>query len=170
MNNFKKIFTAAALSVSLTLCACSSASDDSSATQTPSPIVHTYDNFNITLGSDYIESNQSQYTFFYSSTDSICIGEKENKSDIAASGITINNLSEYATLVMSNTGITSQAVTYGNGLYYEWDKNVNGTDYSYIAYVTDAGDSYWLIQFASLKEMYTELKDYYLSCFDSISF
>lgn len=170
MNTIKKTFTAAALAVSLTLCACSSGSNAPKATQTPSPIIHTFDNFNITLSSDFTESNQTQYTFFYSSSDSICIGEKENKSDLAATGITVNSLSEYAGLIMSNTGITSEPVSYGQGLYYEWEKNVNGTDYSYIAYVIDTGDSYWVIQFASLKETYAGFKDYYLSCFDSITF
>lgn len=170
MNTIKKAITAVSLAVSLTLCACSSGSDAPKATQTPSPLTHTFDNLNITLNSDFIESNQEQYTFFFSSSDSICIGQKENKSELNSAGITVNSLSEYASLIMGNTGITSEPVTYGQGLYYEWEKNVNGTDYSYIAYVIDTGDSYWVIQFASLKELYNGLKDYYLSCFDSITF
>lgn len=170
MNTIKKALTAVSLAVSLTLCACSSGSDEPKATQTPSPLTHTFENLNITLNSDFTESNQEQYTFFFSSSDSICIGQKENKSELNSTGITVNRLSEYASLIMGNTGITSEPVTYGQGLYYEWEKNVNGTDYSYIAYVIDTGDSYWVIQFASLKELYSGFKDYYLSCFDSITF
>lgn len=170
MNTLKKVFTAVTLAASLTICACSSGSDAPEATLTPSPATHTFDNLCITLNSDYIESNQEQYTFFFSSADSICIGQKENKSDISSTGITVNSLSEYASLIMGNTGINSEPVTHGQGLYYEWEKNVNETAYSYIAYVIDTGDSYWVIQFASLTELYNGLKDYYLSCFDSITF
>lgn len=59
MNTIKKALTAVSLAVSLTLCACSSGSDEPKATQTPSPLTHTFENLNITLNSDFTESNQN---------------------------------------------------------------------------------------------------------------
>ncbi len=123
----------------------------------------------ITLPSDFNETSQDKYTFQYSSPNALCIGQKELKTDIAAAGINVSSLADYAGIVMQNVGIDSEYTEYGQSLYFEWDKDINDTYYSYIGFVTETDDAYWLIQFASLKESYSEQKNDFFTYYDSFN-
>lgn len=127
------------------------------------------DGATITLTSDFIETKQDKYTFQYSSPNVLCIGQKELKTDIAASGVTISSLADYAKIVMQNVDINAEYSEYGQSLYFEWDKNINDTYYSYLGFVTETDDAYWLIQFAALRESYSGLRNDFFTYYDSFT-
>lgn len=151
---------------------CSQKKDDAAATAADvqaEPKEFKTDVSSITLTSDFSEIEQDKYTFQYSSPESICIGQRELKSDVAAAGVTVSSLSDYAGVVTGNVGIQTTYTEYGQSLYFEWDKNVNDTYYSYLGFVSETDDAYWLVQFAALKESYSAFREEFFKYYDSFN-
>ena len=131
----------------------------------------TSDDLSITLTNEFVESTQETYQFYYSSGSAICIGVKEAKDTISNVNPDIHSLQEYAEVSMMRSDISADFTQYNDHtLVYEWENNINDTDYSYIAYITETEDAYWMIQFATLSEQYENVKADFASYFDSIVF
>lgn len=171
MNKRITLFIMVLLSISFIMAGCSSSKDKNETNQpdgqTSEPRQFETGEAVITLSSDFTENPQDKYTFQYSSPEALCIGQKELKTDIANAGYVLSSLAEYAGVVMQNVGINSECYEHGQSLYFEWDKNINDTNYSYIGFVTETDDAYWLIQFAALKESYSELRNDFFTYYDS---
>ncbi len=165
----------AALTLSLTACDGQKDSNtDNTETQeaevVTEPKLFKKNGLNITLTSDYIQSPNDSYTFYFSNPYSICIGLEEKKADLKSTNISAKSLNDYANIVMEKAGITAEITDYNNSKLFKWNKKINDTDYSYIGYVTESDDSFWLIQFACLSEEYADYESDFIKCFDSITF
>ncbi len=129
---------------------------------------HNCEELTITLPSDYIETPNDKYTFCYSTANSICIGSREGKASIQASGIVIEDLPQYTATVIHSIDPSIATNEYNNGYYFEWTKSINDTDYSYLGYTIDSENAYYLIQFATLTSEYPDMRDTLLSYIDNI--
>lgn len=147
----------------LNFSACSNDKDDE-----VSFIEHDCDGLILTLPYDYIESSDDRYSFYYSNANSICIGSREAKKDISDAGIVLENLTQYTATIIHSIDPSIQTNEYNNGYCFEWTKNINDTDYSYLGFTIDSGDAYYLIQFATLKSEYENLRETFLSYIDNI--
>lgn len=170
----KVVSAALAAAIVLSCTACGSADPKSNEKNTQSNVststkAFTTNGVSITLPDSFKESTQEPYSFYYTSNNAICLGLKESKEEINAAQITIETLDDYAKTVMDNSGITSDITYYSeNAKYFIWDKTVSKTEYSYIGFVTQTDNAYWLIQFASLKDEFENSKDDFFNYFDTI--
>lgn len=167
------LFITMLLTTAFVLTGCSSSkkqeSDNESTVQNSEPKQFQDGGAAITLTTDFVKNEQDKYTFQYSSPSSLCIGQKELKTDIASTGVSVSSPADYAKVVMQNIGIDSEYYEHGQALYFEWDKYINDTYYSYIGFVTETDDSYWMVQFATLKESYSELRNDFFKYYDSFT-
>lgn len=136
-----------------------------------SPKEFTNDYLTITLTDDYGEIETADYTFNYSSNYSLCFGLSETKDSVAAAGYTVSGIDDYAVFAMQSAGITVDVETYNDTTRsFSWEKEINGTQYQYKAYVTETESSYWMFQFAAQKDVFAVLSDEYNKYYDSVVF
>ena len=101
----------------------------------------------ITLITDFAEKEHISYTAIYESTTSAVYALKEDFSNVILSNL--NSLDEYAELVILANMLEDCEIEHKDDLtYFQYEKTVNGKDFSYLAFVYEGSDAYWLIQFA----------------------
>lgn len=170
-----RIFSAALVaSIMLSFTACGSSNTNKKDSNTQAEVnddnkTYTHEGLSITLPDTFKKSEQDTYTFYYTSDTAICLGLKESKESINTANLSVASLDDYAGIIMNKSGITSELTNYNDkAKYFTWDKKVNETDYSYIGFVTETDDAFWLIQFASLKDSFENSKNDFFKYFDSI--
>lgn len=184
----KAVCLALILSLPLNITGCGKSDSDNSnpeSTQDTADSKNTLDNFypstspkefandylTITLTDDYEEVETADYTFNYSSNYSLCFGLSETKDSVAAAGYTVSGIDDYAVLAMQSAGITADVETYNDTTRsFSWEKEINGSQYHYKAYVTETESSYWMFQFAAQKDVFAVLSDEYNKYYDSVVF
>ena len=104
----------------------------------------------ITLTEDFVEKDIISQTAYYESMDSIVTALKEELSDFVQAGIRPDiTLMDYAEIVVAGNGFEAEINQEQGLVYFTFDQEVNGKDFSYFATVFETDDSFWLLQFAS---------------------
>lgn len=131
----------------------------------------TEDDMTITLTEDFKKSSLANATWYYESTNALVMGIRETKDELEHTGLEVNSLNDYASAVIETNGLSSvTAKERGDYLYFEYDKTIGGTKYSYMTCLYDHNEEYWMINFACYEQRYDKLKDDFLEWADSVSF
>jgi len=132
----------------------------------------------IELPRGYKESELEQATWYYTSQDGLAMGIRVLKSDLEKSGLELDTLRDYVQTYISANDISGASdikertsPDTGNTYeYFEYEKTISRTGYSYITFFFDDGDYYWVVNFACYKAMYSEMKPEFKSSADSVTF
>ncbi len=126
----------------------------------------------ITLSKEYQKSTLANATWYYTSPDGLAMGIRSKKDDIEKSGLETNSVQDYAeAYIKANSIPGSPKVRQRNGYaYFQYNRKVSGTDYSYYSCVYDHGDEFWLVTFACYKELYNEYKEDFVASSNSVTF
>ena len=126
----------------------------------------------ITLSKDYQKATLANATWYYTSPDGIAMGVRSSKEDIEKSGLEANSAQDYAEAYIRANNIpgSPKVNSKDNYLYFEYNRKVSGTDYSYLTCVFDNNDEFWLVNFACYKELYNEYKNDFFESADSVVF
>lgn len=126
----------------------------------------------IDLNENFKEESIVNFTGYYVSTDIIVVTLKENYSLFEGTQYGPNtSLKEYAELVIHANGFENKEVIEEDGLTgFRYEKEINGKDLSYFAYVYKCDDAFWLVQFAVEKEYAEEKKDEIVDFAKSVRF
>ena len=108
----------------------------------------------IVLTENFIEKDHASHTSGYYSESISVITLKEEFS--LQEGFEDLTLPEYAQLAIDANGISSQVNTVEGLVTFEYNKQINGKDNTYHAYVFKASDAFWLIQFVCESKNYEE--------------
>lgn len=109
----------------------------------------------ITLTDDFAEKEHISYTSVYESKNIAVYTLKEEFSLFGGEDYSVK---EYAELVIKANMLTSVIETRDGLTYFEYEKEVNGKDFHYYAFVFKADDAYWMIQFACNQDDTSELE------------
>lgn len=110
----------------------------------------------ITLTEQFAEKEHVSYTSVYESKDIAIFTLKEEFSLFGGADYSVK---EYAELVIEANKLTSDVKTQDDLTYFDYDKEINGKDFQYTAFVYKADDAYWMIQFACAQDDADALKD-----------
>lgn len=126
----------------------------------------------IEINKEYHKSSLANATWYYTSPDSLVMGIRSDKDDIEKSGLETNSINDYAeAYIRANDIPQSPAVkTRGDYVYFEYNRKVSSTEYSYFTCVYDDGDAFWMVSFACYKELYNEYKTDFFESADSVVF
>ena len=116
------------------------------------------DGMTITLTNQFTEKEYVTQTVMYESKDSIGTALKESFSTLEDAGLRSDiTPEEYAELVITNNMLENCQVQDKDGTTcFQYDRTVDGKEFSYLATVHKAPDAFWLIQFACLADDYSE--------------
>lgn len=155
-----KILLICALGLSLLLTACGA-----------EPKTITEEGMTITLTEDFSAATMDNATWYYESTDALVMGIRETKDELEQTGLEVNTLRDYAKAVIEANSLTGTTIQERNDyLYIEYEKTVDGTNYSYMTCLYDHGEEYWLVNFTCYQQRYKKLKSNFLDWADSVSF
>lgn len=113
----------------------------------PKPKTFTKSGMSIELTEAFVEKEHVSYTSCYSSKDLAVFTLKEDFSLFGGNKYT---LKEYAALVITNNKITATVMEKDGLTYFTFLNNVSGKDMTYYAFVYEASNAFWLIQFACM--------------------
>ena len=100
----------------------------------------------ITLTENFYEKDQVSYTATYDSSKVAVFTLKEEFS--LSSSFSNLSLDEYAKMVIKNNSLTVEAKTKDNLTYFDFEKEINGKNLTYYAFVYKGSDAFWLVQMA----------------------
>ncbi len=126
----------------------------------------------IDIGKEYKEETLANVTWYYTSPDGIALGIRSLKDDVEKSGLEVDSSQDYAEAYIKANAIPgSPKLKHDeNYVYFEHSKKVSGTDYSYITFIYDNEDEYWIVSFACYKELYSTYKKDFINSADSVTF
>ena len=110
----------------------------------------------IELTNAFSEKEVVSYTATYQSMDIIVLALKEEFTLFGTDTMTLN---EYAQLVLDANLLEAEIITEDSITYFEYAREVNGKNLSYLSCVYRGTDAYWLIQFSCDTSNYTKLKE-----------
>ncbi|MCR5215298.1 MAG: hypothetical protein K6E10_12865, partial [Eubacterium sp.] len=130
------------------------------------------EDMSITIGKEYKKETLANATWYYASPDGMALGIRSLKDDVEKSGLEVDSASDYAeAYIKANSIPNSPSLSQGDGYeYFEYTKKVSGTEFSYITFVYDNYDEYWIVSFACYKELYTTYKKDFIASADSVEF
>lgn len=178
---YKKLVSVASIAIlCVSLTACGQSSTDSTdknetgestivtPTLSDTPKEFVTDEISITLNDDFKEDKIDNYTFYYASDYCVCLGLRETKAELAAAGCPADDINQYISKIMEASHISTEVSDYNDSTkYFTWDKTIGESDYSYAAFVTQANDTYYLVQFVSLSNIFDDLMDNFESFYSS---
>lgn len=130
------------------------------------------EDFSITLTEDFYKKDIVSATYYYESLDSIAMALKEEFSNLESVGITEDStLEDYTKLVLINNKMTEDKLKYSDDksyVYFEYEKEVSGSDMYYLAVVKKGTDAFWLMNFACKAEQKADLQDNFFDYASSI--
>jgi len=121
----------------------------------PEEKTFTKSGMSITLTDDFYEK---EYVSFTSAYESEKIAVFTLKEEFTLFGGANYSLKEYAELVTQANMLSATVKTKDDLTYFAYDKEVNGKDFHYTAFVYKGSDAYWLIQFACVKDQAEKLE------------
>ncbi len=126
----------------------------------------------ITLSKEYKKSTLANATWYYTSPDGLAMGIRSLKDDVEKSGLEVDSVHDYAEAYIKANGLPSSTMlNSGDGyVYFEYSREVSGTMYSYISFVYDNEDEYWIVNFACYKELYKSYRSDFFDSADSVTF
>ena len=122
----------------------------------PDPKTFSMDGFRITLTEEFKQTEQEGFTVCYESENMAVIILEETFADYPS--FRDYTVQDYAETAIDIYDLNSDPVT-DNGLcYYEYSAVSEGKTFCYLAFVYKSGDSFWLVQFATLESELAELR------------
>ncbi len=121
----------------------------------PEPKTFSKSGMTIQLTSEFAEKEVVSYTATYQSLRIIVMALKE---EFALFGTDALTLDEYAQLVLDANLLEEEIIHEDSLTYFEYAREVNGKNLTYLACVYKGADAYWLIQFSCETANYGELK------------
>ena len=110
----------------------------------------------ITLDESFVEQELVTQTATYSSTKYVVTTLKEEKSAFEDLGVTVSDINAYAELVLTGNKLDS-AIEQTDGLtHFQYEKEVGGKNATYLAFVTESEDAFWLVQFMCESKYFEE--------------
>lgn len=114
----------------------------------------------ITLNESFYEKDLISQTLYLESAKMAFIALKEEKSLIEqATGTRFDlySLFDYTRLVIRNNQLSADIKSDDDLLYFIYEKEVSGKNFTYQAYTFKGSDAFWLCQFAVETKNYDEL-------------
>ncbi len=119
--------------------------------------------FSITLTEDFVKKEIVSATYYYESIDSIAMALKEEFSTLESIGLTENSsVEDYAKAVLANNKMTGKEINYSDDnkyIYFDYEKEVNGSNMYYFAVLKKGSDAFWLMNFACKADQKADLQD-----------
>ena len=107
----------------------------------------------ITLNENFYEKEYVSYTAVYESADIAVYALKEEKSLFEQYGYKNLSLTEYGNMVLEANKLTANTISRADGLsFFTYEKQANGKDFYYKAYIFEVSDAFWLVQFACMAD------------------
>ena len=121
----------------------------------------------ITLTDRFTERDYVSFTAVYVAVFAL----KEEFTLFEGSALGKNSsLNDYANAVILANGLDVSPATEDGLTFFTYQKENNGTEYTYFSTVHKSGDAFWLIQFSAKTEQYESQKDNILTYAKSVSF
>ena len=115
----------------------------------------------IELPRDFQKSTMADTSWYYKSMNGPeALGIRTKKSDLEKMGFESDSVNDYVTNYIKANEIQGNPVveSKNNYLTFTYSKKVNGTKYSYVYYIFENGDEYWLVSFSCYADV---LKEYH---------
>ena len=123
----------------------------------------------ITLTSQFVEKEYVTQTACYESPSVIVFALKEEFS--MAPGVSGWSLSQYASTTISVNNLDCEYEISESGYaYFEYEKELSGNQYAYLATCYKGEDSFWLIQFACFTKNYKQYKEQMIKYAERVTF
>ena len=126
--------------------------------------------FDITLTNKFSASYEySGFDVVFDSKDAAVFVISESMDELGIDGEV--SAQEYGNLIMLSNDIDDTELSEKDGLtYFDYTENVDGENYTYVAFVYKDGDTFWLIQFCVSKDDYSKYADTIMSWAGSVKF
>ena len=130
----------------------------------PEPKVFTYDEFSITLTDEFHESEYEGYTTIYDSSKCAVFVLEEDIAQLVDAGALEKDasLEDYCHLLIDVNGLGEEfkPETYEDLMYfsYNWLNPETNKNYTYVSFVYETEDSFWLVQFTYPEEDASEIE------------
>ena len=131
-----------------------------------------HENMSMKLSKEYQKSTLANASWYYTSPDGLVLGIRSKKDDVEKSGLEANTAMDYAEAYIKANSIPGSPKVRNRKdyVYFQYNRKVSGTDYSYLTCIYDNEDEYWLVSFACYKELIGEYKSEFLDSADSVTF
>lgn len=153
----KTIRVIAALLLIISLSACSLAILD------PSPRTFSKAGLEITLDDSFTEKEHNSYTALYDSASAGVVILKEEFSLFPNVDTDNMSVSEYATLVIQTNNRDAEVKEKDSLVYFVFEAQANGKNFTYFCPVFKASDAFWLVQFFCTTENYASMESQFFS-------
>ncbi|MBO5095977.1 MAG: hypothetical protein J6B98_03805 [Bacilli bacterium] len=119
--------------------------------------------FSITLTEDFVKKDIVSATYYYESMNSIAMALKEEFSNLEVVGLTEDSsIEDYTKVVLANNKMSEDNLKYSDDnkyIYFEYEKEVSGSNMYYLAVVKKGSDAFWLMNFACKADQKADLQD-----------
>lgn len=153
--------TALLLTLTLLLCTSCTAMQPQEPAPTPQPTTFSKSGMTITLTDDFAEKEYVTYTAVYDSAEIAVFALKEEFWLFDSSVLSAeSSVADYADLVWKSNSFSGDVpVSEQDGLtWFDYDRTVNGGDYTYRTYVFKGSDSFWFVQFAAFTDNFSNVE------------
>ncbi len=157
----KRKLTSLLLAAILLLCSgCSLMTSQPEEPLPPQPMTYSKAGLSITLTDEFTEKDYVTYTAVYESPRIAVFALKEEFRLFDSSVLSSeSSTADYAGLLWKSNGFTDELpLTEQDGLtWFDYDRSVNGADYTYRVYAFKGSDSFWMVQFAAFADSFDGL-------------
>lgn len=123
----------------------------------------------ITLTEDFKEQDIVSQTAVYASAKYIVMALKEEYRLFEEIGDSLS-LEEYAQLVFENNQINADIEEKDGLVYFTYENEANGRDFTYFAVVMKGPDAYWMFQFACDSSQYEDSQEQFVRWAKTVEF
>lgn len=138
-----------------------------------SEVTRTEGNLKIVLSSDYQKGKMKGTNWYYQSAKGPnVLGIRTAKDDLEKKGEEIDSVSDYAVdYIKANhirnvSGLTEK----DDSVSFQYHEKISGTGYSYLCYIFDHNDEYWLVNFSCYSDVYSRNQKSFEKAAESITF
>jgi len=145
----------------LMLTGCSVLDSAEEPTPTPQPTSFSKSGMTVTLTDAFTEKDYVTYTAVYESADIAIFALKEEFRLFDSSVLSSESaVTEYARLLWKSNGFSNELnLSEQDGLtWFQYDRAVNGGDYTYRVYVYKGTDSFWMVQFTAYADRFADVE------------
>ncbi len=128
----------------------------------------TKEGMSITLTGQFVEQEYVTQTVCYVSPKVVVTALKEEFTMLA--GFEGWSLVEYASTTIANNKLNCRYYGAKGYVYFVFEKEVSGKDYTYYAACYKSTDAFWLVQFGCETKNYEDLQDTMIKYAESVTF
>jgi len=128
----------------------------------------TKEGMSITLTGQFVEKEYVTQTVCYVSSKMVVTALKEEFTMLA--GLEGWSLTEYASRTIASNKLSCGSYAAKGYVYFVFEKEVSGKDYTYYAACYKSTDAFWLIQFGCETKNYEDLLDTMIKYAETVTF